>query len=80
MKLAFYLIFLLFVFWAVTMIRFQCTNIDRDACASICERNGKVFKQVIPGIRKQCICVTDWLKRARQEEAIRRRLKENRRP
>lgn len=84
MRFTFYLIFLIFVFWSVTMFRFQCTNIDRDACTAICEKMGKSFRLVRPGIKKECVCVTDWLKKAREEEELRKqwkkRLRENRRP
>lgn len=80
MRGTFLLIFMLFIFWAVTMIRFRCTTIDQDACAAICERQGRVFKSVKPGIVKECRCATDWLRKAREEEALRKMRRENRRP
>lgn len=78
MRAAVYFMFVIVMVWLVTVVRFNCSTADRDACAAICAKNGKVFKAIEPGLVKTCHCVTDWLKKQRQEEELRKRLRENR--
>ncbi len=69
-----------FVGWMVTMIRFNCTNIDRNHCEAMCKAQGKEMSAIYPGILIKCYCVTDWLKKQKQEEELHKKLRNPIRP
>lgn len=73
MRSAGYVIALMFIGWMVTMIRFNCTNIDRSRCQAMCQAKGKEMRSLERGLIVTCRCATDWLKKQRENEELRRR-------
>lgn len=80
MRGVFVIIICIMVFYLGSIIMFNFSNRDKITCESMCMAQGKVYRGIEWGlVMKKCYCVTDWLKKQREEEEIRKELRKRKR-